>query len=213
MLPLNLLWDVCKDRPFREEQLLCSATLSCYRFSWVELGGFFAPSLGKQKNSTNEIEDWLAQLLVSWEHPVTDAWGRAWGHGAATPHLRGSYRSFMSRLCGVFCYLKSGTTTIVGSKRVLQLNCCPVGLKLPLIAFFICFASAPSGVEHHFDTWRTCCLFFMLDEMISIIQSAFSQSDFLYSVSTAFNAISASLLFLCKTWAYSTCTDASRSAS
>lgn len=69
--------------------------------------------------------------------------------------------------------------------------------------FFICFASARSGVGHHFDTWRTCCLCFMPHEMGGIIQSAFSQSD-TDSVSVAFNAVSASLLFLCKTLAYST---------
>lgn len=52
MLPLNLLWDLSKDRPFREEQLLCSSASSCYRLPWVEL-------------STNEIRDCLAQHLVS----------------------------------------------------------------------------------------------------------------------------------------------------
>ena len=148
-----------------------------------ELRGFFPRSLGKWNNCTGQVKDWSAQHPVSWQHPVADARGRVRGCGTATLHLRGSNQG-LSCPASAVCLMsisKSGTTTILGCRIVLMLNYCSIGLKRQSILPFLSDLPKLSGVDHLFDTWRTCWLFFVLDDMVSIVLSAFSQRDFRYS--------------------------------
>lgn len=134
-----------EDRPFREEGLLCSSASSCYGFSWAAVERILYSLPGETEQLYRQIKD-LAQHPVSWQHPVTDEWGGARGHDAATFHLRGSNQSLSFPASFSVSLNKSVTTTILGSKTVLMLNYCSLGLKLQFMLPFLSDLPNLSGV-------------------------------------------------------------------